>query len=129
MQRQQPKQNTQMMRVEPCEEDQRINIVLRSGMTTGVDKGKKHEEYGWVRKVAEKELDFDLDRAKETFMEAKKNFAEASTSRSQEKMPGTSATQEVDPSILATFLKTCMKILHDHKVVEGLQELTEKCTK
>ena len=34
----QPTQNLQMMRVEPCEEDPNVNIVLQSGMTTGEDK-------------------------------------------------------------------------------------------
>lgn len=53
-------------------------------------------------------------------MEAKKDFVEAPTSRSQEKIPKNCATQEVDPSVLATFLKTCMKLLHDKKTVEGL---------
>jgi len=43
-------------------------------------------------------------------------------------MPETSMTQEVDPSVLANFLKTCMKFLRDKKVVEGLQELIDKCT-
>lgn len=77
-----PTQNLQMMRVEPCEEDHSINIVLRSGMTTNADKGKRPEENGWVCKSLEKEATFDLNRAKETFMEAKNNFIEASTSGS-----------------------------------------------
>lgn len=37
------------------------------------------KEDGWVQKVAEKEMDFDLNHAKETFLEAKENFIEAST--------------------------------------------------
>ena len=35
---------------------------------------------------------------------------------------------DVDPSLLATFLKTSMKLLRDRKVVERLQELTENYT-
>lgn len=115
------------MRAEPYEENQNINIVLRSGIKTGTDNGKKPEEEGWVRKVAEKEVDFDLNHTKETFLEAKKNFVEASTSGSQEKKLETNVLQEVDPSILATFLKTCMKLLRDQKVVKGLQDLIDKC--
>lgn len=88
-------------------------------MKNGVDKGKHPEEEGWVCKAAEKEVNFDLNRAKETFLEAKKNFIEASTSGSQEKILETHATQEVGPSILATFLKTCMKLLWDQKAIEG----------
>lgn len=40
VQPQQPTQNLYMMRVEPHKEDQSVNIVLRSGITIGDDKGK-----------------------------------------------------------------------------------------
>jgi len=113
VQPQQLMHNIQMMRVEPREEDQNINIVLRSGITIDANKGKQLEEDGWVHKATEKEVDFDLNCAKETFSEANKNFTEASTSRSQEKMVENNASQEVDPSIRATFLNTCMNFLRD----------------
>ena len=55
-------------------------------------------------------------------MEAKKTFMEASTSGSKDQLePG------MDPSMLTTFLETCMKLLHDNKVVKGLQELITRC--
>ena len=79
---QQPMQNLQMMRVEPRKEDHSVNIVLRSGITTYEDKGKQLEEGGLVCKAPKREAGFDLARAKETFMEAKKSFVEASTSGS-----------------------------------------------
>ena len=60
-------------------------------------------------------------------MEAKKSLVEASTSGSQEKMTETAVPQEVDPLILATFMKSCMKLLHDQKFVKGLQDLVDKC--
>lgn len=66
----QPTQNLQMMSVEPCKEDHSINIMIGSGISTGEDKGKQPETEGWVRKATEKEVGFDLNRAKETFMEA-----------------------------------------------------------
>lgn len=113
-----------MMRVEPREEDPKANIVLRSGMTTSEDKGKQPEEIKWVHKAPGKEIGFDLERVKETFMEAKKGFVEASTSGSQDKL-----AEEVDPSMLIIFLETYMKLLHDSKVVKGLQELINKCTR
>jgi len=97
-----------------------LNIILRSEIATGDENGKQPEEGGWVRKAPEKEVGFDLEHAKETFMEAKKSFAEASTLGSQDKLP-----TEVDPFVLTTFLETCMKLLHDRKVVKGLQELTK----
>ena len=56
-----------------------MNVVLRSGITTGDDKGKQPEEDGWVCKALEKEAGFDLACVRETFMKAKKSFVEAST--------------------------------------------------
>ena len=55
-------------------------------------------------------------------MEAKKIFTEASTSGSKDQLE-----PRMDPSMLTTFLKTCMKMLHDSKVVKGLQELITRC--
>ena len=66
-----PTQNIQMMRSEPCKEDPNMNMMLRSGETIGEDKGKQLEEDTWVRKAPTKEPKFDLECAKETFMEAK----------------------------------------------------------
>lgn len=56
-------------------------------------------------------------------MEAKKSFAKTSTSGSKDK-----PDHEMDQSMLTTFLETCMKLLHDSKVVKGLQELIKRCT-
>ena len=62
-----------------------------------------------------KEEYFDLKHTQETFMEAKKSFADASTSRIKDK-----PKPEMDPSMLTTFLETCMKLIHDSKAMEGL---------
>jgi len=111
------------MRSKPCEGDPNVNMMLRSGATMGEDKGKQPKEDTWVRKATAKEPQFDLECVKETFMEAKKSFVETSTSGSKDQLePG------MDPSMLTTFLETCMKLLHDNKVVKGLQELITKCT-
>lgn len=103
------------MRVGPHEEDPKVNIVLWSGVMIGEDKGKQPEEWEWVRKAPKKEIGFDLECAKETFMEAKKSFTEVSTSGSQEK-----PVEEMDPSMITTFLETCMKLLRDSKALKGL---------
>lgn len=108
-----PTQNIQRMRSELCEEEPNMNMMLRSGATTGEDKGKQPEEDTWVRKAPTKETKFDLEHARETFMEAKKSFAEVSTSRSNDK-----PKIGIDPSMLTTFLETCMKLLHYNKVVK-----------
>ena len=67
-------QNIQMMRSEPHEEDSNVNMVLRSGATIGEDKGKQPKEDTWVHKAPTKEPNFDLECAKETFMESKKSY-------------------------------------------------------
>ena len=91
-------------------------------MTIGDDKGKQPEEIVWVHKAPIKEPRFDLECAKETFMEAKKSFMEASTSSSKDQLePG------MDDLMLTTFLETCMKLLHDRKAVKGLQEFITRC--
>lgn len=56
-------------------------------------------------------------------MEANKSFAKASTSGSKDQ-----PDPKMDPSMLTTFLETCMKLLHDDKEVKGLQELITRCT-
>ena len=91
-------------------------------MMTSEDNGKQLEETDWVHKTPENEVRFDLERAKETFMEAKKSFTKVCTSGSQD-----TQSREMDPSMLTTFLETCMKLLHDRKAMKGLQELINKC--
>ena len=105
------------------EEDPNVNIVLRSGITIGHDKGKRPEESTWVCKAPMKELEFYLERTKETFMEAKRSFVDASTSGSKDRLK-----PKMDPSILTAFLETWMKLLHDSKAIKGLQELINRCT-
>lgn len=66
-----------------------------------------------MHKAAEKEVRFEINQAKETFMKAKNICTEASTFGSQEKSTRNIEMQDVNPSLLATFLKTCMKLLCD----------------
>ena len=117
-------QNLQMMRFEPREEDLNVNIMLRSGITIGDDKGKQPEESAWVHKAPTKEPEFNLECTKETLMEAKKSFMEASTSSSKDKLE-----PEMNPSMLTTFLEICMKLLRDSKAIQGLQELITRCAR
>ena len=106
------------MRSEALEEGPNVNIVLWSGIVIGDDKGKQLEESEWVRKVPEKEVGFDLERAKETFMEAKKSFPEASTLGRKDK-----PDKEMDPSMVTTFLETFMKFLRDYKATKDYRRL------
>ena len=66
-----------------------------------------------------KEVEFDYSGS---FMQAKKSFADASTSGRKDK-----PELEMDPSMLTMFLETCMKLLHNSKTVKGLQELINIC--
>ena len=90
-----------MMRYDPRKEDPNVNIMLRSGIMIGYDKGKQPEESDWVCKAPTKEPEFNLQRMKETFMEAKNIFTKASTSGSTDKLE-----LEMDSSMLTTFLET-----------------------
>lgn len=111
-----------MMRVKPREEDPNVNIVLQSGIETSDDKEKQPKDSVWVHKASAKEAKFDLECTCKTFMEEKKSFIEPSTLGSQDK-----PVQEMDPSVLTTFLETCMKLLHDSKAMKGLQEHINRC--
>lgn len=107
-----------MLKAEQHAEDPNMNMMLRSGATMGDYKGKQPAEDAWVRKAPTKQPEFDLECAKETSMEAKKNFIEASTLGSMDQ-----TKSERDTSMLTTFLETCMKLLGDTRAVNGLQEL------
>jgi len=107
------------MKAENREEDLNVNIVLWSGIATGGDKGKQPEDNAWVLKALEKEVEFDLERASETFMEENKSFTEASTFGVHDK-----PVQEINPSMLTTYLETCMELLSDRKVVVTRKEST-----
>ena len=66
-------------------------------------------------------------------MEEKKSFMDSGVSTSKtkraqmEKPEEVSAMQETYPSLLSSFLQTCMNLLRDNKVIEGLQELIDNC--
>ena len=55
-----------------------INVVTRSGATTQVQNKEKQLDEGWVHRTPEKVPTFNVDREKETFMEAKKDFLDLS---------------------------------------------------
>ena len=57
-----------------------INVVTRSGAMTQVQNIAKQPEEPRVRKTLEKIPSFDVGREKETFMEAKQDFADPRTS-------------------------------------------------
>ena len=70
-----------------------------------IDRAPEIWYVAWVRKAPTKEPEFDLERMKGTFMEAKKSFMEASTSGSKDQRE-----PRMDPSMLTTFMETSMKL-------------------
>ena len=52
-----------------------INVVTRSGVTTHIQNTPNRPAEALVRKAPEKIPAFDIIREKETFLEAKKDFA------------------------------------------------------
>ena len=70
-----PTQNIQMISVEQ-RTTLAINVVTQSGATTHI---QKQTDEAWVRKAPKKVPAFDIEREKETFMEAKRDFDGPST--------------------------------------------------
>ena len=81
-------QNLQMMISKVREDDPSVNMVTGSGADMGVDKaeGKKPVADAWVRKAREKSNGFNMQREKETFMEAKNSFMDLGSLTSKTQM-------------------------------------------
>ena len=103
-------QNIQMMRSEPCKEEPNVKMVLRSSVTIGEDEREHPKEDMWACKAPTKEPESNSKCMEETFIEAKKSFTEASTSGSKDQ-----PELGMEPSMLTTFLETCMKLLRENK--------------
>ena len=73
-----PTQNIQMIFVEQRSAPA-INVVTRSGATMEVLNKEKQPTEAWVRKVPRKIPTVDVEREKETFMEAKRDFTDPNT--------------------------------------------------
>ena len=57
-----------------------LNVVTQSGATTHMQNEEKQLDEAWFRKAPMKVPSFDIERQKEPFMEAKRDFATPSTS-------------------------------------------------
>jgi len=113
-----------MMREKPCEEDPSINMVLRSGANIGGNPQKEHVEGRKRCDTPIKEHDSEPEWGKKMSREAQWSFVEASTlGRMDQTKP------RLDPSMITTFLETCMKLLRDNKAIQGLQELITRCVR
>ena len=92
-----------------------INVVTQSGATTEVQTKEQQPDEAWVRKAPAKVPAFDIEREKEIFMEAKRDFAAPNTSvipaqqLQQQSQPQEASTDKV--STLSSFLQSCLKLL------------------
>ena len=125
-----PTQNIQMIVVEQ-RSIPAINVVTRSGATTHVQNTEKQSIEAWVRKTSENIPAFDVDREKETFMEARRDFDDPGTSvATTQQHQQQSHSQEASPdqvSTLTSFLQSCMKLLRNKNALNELQKVLQSC--
>ena len=90
-----------------------VNVVMHSGLATrGIE--EKVETGMLIHKVVSKQEGLDLDKAKETFMEALRDFLKTEAPTSLH--PGdVQIAKEVKP-----FLHACMRLLCNPQVVQNL---------
>ena len=84
-----------------------------------------------VRKAPEKIPTFDIKREKETFIEAKKDFADPSTPVAPAQPPQPPAQPQAASmdkvSTLSSFLQSCMKLLRNQNALKELQKFLAFC--
>ena len=108
-----------------------INVVTRIGAMTQVQNKEKQLDEAWVHKTPEKISAFDVEREKETFMEAKKEFVDLSTAialaqqHQQQLQSQEPSTDKV--STMSTFLQSCMKPLRNQNALNDLQKVIASC--
>ena len=98
---------------------------------TQVQNKEKQPDEVWIRKTPEKVPTFDVGREKETFMEARKDFADPSTSvapaqQHQQQLQSQEALMD-KVSTLSTFLQSCMKLLRNQNDLNELQKVIASC--
>ena len=92
---------------------------------------EKQPAEAWVRNAPGKIPAFDVERGKETFMEAKRDFADPNTSvvpaqqPQQQSQPPEASTDKV--STLSSFLQSCMKLLRNQNALNELQKVIASC--
>ena len=98
---------------------------------TEVQNKEKQPAEAWVWKAPEKIPAFDIEREKETFMEAKRDFAAPSTSvahaqqHQQQSQLQEALTDKV--STLSSFLQSCLKLLRNQNALSELQKVIASC--
>lgn len=119
-----PTKNVQMLRAQPCTEYPSINIFSKRNVETREDKveGKRPTTHFQLQRAPKKNEGFDLQKEKETFVIAKKDFADPSTSKVALKI-SIDTIEGVNNAETKLALQACIKILCNKKVVDNLQAL------
>ena len=110
----------QRVKAELRDKDPSVNVVTRSGLAIR-GTGEKVETEPLIHKVVSKQEGLDLDKSRETFMEARRDFLEIKESSSL-LLEGLKVAEEVKP-----FLQACMKLIRNPRVVQSLQALIDSC--
>ena len=85
----------------------------------------------WVRKAPVKVPAFDIEREKETFMDAKQDFGDSTTAvaptqpHQQQSQLQEDSTDKV--STLSSFLQSCLKLLRNQIALSELQKVITSC--
>ena len=96
-----------------------------------VQNKEKQPDKAGVRKAPAKVPTFDIEREKETFMEARRDFAAPSTSvaptqqHQQQSQPQEASMGKA--GTLSSFLQSCMKLLRNQNALEELQKVIASC--
>ena len=131
-------QNVQLIGVEDSTPQHKLNVVMRSGLATdGAQSGSvKQPTVEWIQKSTVKPPTFKLQKEKETFLQARRDFydAGASYSKTNEKgkgiasiplqsdpfagedqqPPNIRSSVESEPTnLVRSFLQSCLKLLRD----------------
>jgi CRISPR/Cas system CSM-associated protein Csm2 small subunit len=127
----------QLIYVEPHREDPRVVVITRGGTATGEDRmtqGKIAEDSG-LRKDVEKTQDFDANKERQIFEEARQEFKgdQGSSSKIRPKVREygmslafdqlDSSEEGKEVSKLIKFLYTCLRLIQDENDVQELQNL------
>ena len=108
-----PAQNMQRVKAELRDKDPSVNVVMRNGLATR-GTGEKVEIEPLIHKAVSKQEGLDLDKEREIFIAARRDFIETEASTSL--LPtNLKVDEEVKP-----FLQACMKLLHNPKAMQNL---------
>ena len=144
-------QNVQLIGVEDHTPDQKINVIMRSGLATdGIQSGGlKQSTAEWVRKSTAKSPTFELQKEKETLLQAQRDFYDVAAFGSKTNYKGKEIAsiplcsdpfagedqqqlnirpreESESTGLVKSFLQMCLKLLRDEGAILKMQNLNDK---